>query len=275
MRGLPYTASLKDIAQFFDGDVEGGGGIVKNGIIVLLRHDGRPSGEAYVFFYTDAHLKTALEKNKHSMGNRYIEIFKASLGNYIELMKTSNCPKPSNTDVCSCIRLRGLPFEAKEADIISFLREFFQHVIFGGIHLLFKENGTSSGEAVIQMSSEGVVNDTVKTLNKSYMFISSKKRYIEFLPISTSFADHLISKNTEIFNQQNFPYIPQSLVYQYPIMVPSPFFPNQMSGQAAFSFQPMFQTQPFYFFNSEENATNNVMTMNVRNHQNFQNTQQF
>jgi epithelial splicing regulatory protein 1/2 len=37
----------------------------------------------------------------------------------------------------SCIRLRGLPYEAKVEHILHFLEEFSKHIIYQGVHLVY------------------------------------------------------------------------------------------------------------------------------------------
>ena len=48
----------------------------KDGIHLTFSRDGRPSGEAFVEFASDADLEKALEKHNEHMGHRYIEVFK-------------------------------------------------------------------------------------------------------------------------------------------------------------------------------------------------------
>jgi heterogeneous nuclear ribonucleoprotein F/H len=74
LRGLPFSASKVDIADFFAGlEIE------SNGILVVTDYEGRPKGEAYVQFTTTAGAERALEKNKQNMGHRYIEVFTSSM----------------------------------------------------------------------------------------------------------------------------------------------------------------------------------------------------
>lgn len=37
----------------------------------------------------------------------------------------------------NCIRLRGLPYEAKVEHILHFLEDFAKHIVFQGVHLVY------------------------------------------------------------------------------------------------------------------------------------------
>jgi heterogeneous nuclear ribonucleoprotein F/H len=74
LRGLPFTATKADITDFFTGiDIE------SNGILIVTDFNGRPKGEAFVQFTTEAGAKKALRRNKENMGHRYIEVFTSSM----------------------------------------------------------------------------------------------------------------------------------------------------------------------------------------------------
>ncbi|XP_023221972.1 epithelial splicing regulatory protein 2-like isoform X1 [Centruroides sculpturatus] len=74
LRGLPYTATVVEVLNFFQGIAE-----LSPECIQLQRNgDGRPNGEALVTFPSRADAERAIqEKNRHNMGNRYIELFMA------------------------------------------------------------------------------------------------------------------------------------------------------------------------------------------------------
>ncbi|VDN06641.1 unnamed protein product [Thelazia callipaeda] len=70
LRGLPYTANALDIEDFFKPlrCIE---------IQLGFNDDRRPSGDACVIFGSIADAHEAMAKNKHCIGNRYIELFTA------------------------------------------------------------------------------------------------------------------------------------------------------------------------------------------------------
>ncbi|XP_041485090.1 heterogeneous nuclear ribonucleoprotein H3-like isoform X2 [Lytechinus variegatus] len=71
LRGLPFSCSKEEIAEFFSGLT-----IQANGITLPTDHDGRKTGEAFVLFASKEIAEKALKKHKSHMGHRYIEIFK-------------------------------------------------------------------------------------------------------------------------------------------------------------------------------------------------------
>jgi len=74
LRGLPFDCTKVDVTTFFEGM-----DITNNGILLTTDYQGRSSGEAYVQFASKEHAERALEKNKESIGHRYIEVFRSSL----------------------------------------------------------------------------------------------------------------------------------------------------------------------------------------------------
>lgn len=73
MRGLPFTATQTDVANFFDGY-----GVRREDVKLSYRSDGSPSGEAHVFFIReDLAAKALRERNMQHLGHRYIELFPA------------------------------------------------------------------------------------------------------------------------------------------------------------------------------------------------------
>ncbi|XP_032806037.1 heterogeneous nuclear ribonucleoprotein F isoform X2 [Petromyzon marinus] len=75
LRGLPFSCSKEEIAQFFTG-LE----IVPNGITLPVDYQGRSTGEAFVQFASQEAAEKALGKHKERIGHRYIEVFKSNRG---------------------------------------------------------------------------------------------------------------------------------------------------------------------------------------------------
>ncbi|XP_020579146.1 epithelial splicing regulatory protein 2 isoform X2 [Phalaenopsis equestris] len=70
MRGLPYSAGKEDIMDFFK-DYE----LSEERIYIVLNAESRPSGEAYVEFANAVASRSAMAKDRMTLGRRYIELF--------------------------------------------------------------------------------------------------------------------------------------------------------------------------------------------------------
>ena len=73
LRGLPWQCSDHDVGRFFAGL-----NIPRGGVALLLTDSGRRSGEALVRFEGKEQRDMALNRHREPMGNRYIEVFKAT-----------------------------------------------------------------------------------------------------------------------------------------------------------------------------------------------------
>ncbi|XP_076009926.1 epithelial splicing regulatory protein 1 isoform X2 [Genypterus blacodes] len=116
-RGLPWQSSDQDIARFFRGL-----NIAKGGAALCLNSQGRRNGEALVRFVSEEHRDLALQRHKHHMGNRYIEVYKATGEDFLKIAGgTSNevAMFLSREDQI-IVRMRGLPFTATYDQVLAF-----------------------------------------------------------------------------------------------------------------------------------------------------------
>lgn len=75
LRGLPFSSGAAEVSEFF-GDF----GVVEDNVILGTNLDGRPSGEAWVQFVDTSSAEEARrQKDRQSIGGRYIEIFSSNL----------------------------------------------------------------------------------------------------------------------------------------------------------------------------------------------------
>jgi len=77
----------------------------------------------------------------------------------------------------SVLRLRGLPFAATESDVEEFFKGFQLKQV-----QICKRNGRSTGEAYVQLESEGAAGSAMQELNCKHM----GRRYIEIFEASES-----------------------------------------------------------------------------------------
>lgn len=154
MRGLPWSANEGDIRTFFDGLT-----IEKDGVHVTLNRDGRPSGEAYVVFETEAHAKDALKRDKNKIGERWIDIFEATKGEVYSM--TGGASKRDQSGVSfdttdsaytGVVRMRGLPFEATKPQIRTFFGDIA--VKDSNIFIVTRPDGKASGDAFVLFATE-------------------------------------------------------------------------------------------------------------------------
>ncbi|XP_077384047.1 epithelial splicing regulatory protein 1 isoform X2 [Festucalex cinctus] len=116
-RGLPWQSSDQDIARFFSGL-----NIAKGGAALCLNAQGRRNGEALVRFVSEEHRDLALQRHKHHMGSRYIEVYKATGEDFLKIAGgTSNevAIFLSREDQI-IVRMRGLPFTATHEQVLAF-----------------------------------------------------------------------------------------------------------------------------------------------------------
>ncbi|CAI4230097.1 unnamed protein product [Auanema sp. JU1783] len=130
-KGLPYSCTEDDLRKFL-----GEAGIAK---VELPMRDGKAMGDATVHFDNDIDFNNALKKDREHMGHRYIEVFPADedrsrprfppsdrgrgRGDYGYGGGRGGPPRRndrSSTGNDGIVRLRGLPFSARERDIHDF-----------------------------------------------------------------------------------------------------------------------------------------------------------
>lgn len=82
LRGIPYSATPQDVAQFLEGFH-----VMPGQVAIGKGADGRPSGDAWVQLADERTASAAMQaKNKGSLGGRYVEIFPS---NFQEALRAS------------------------------------------------------------------------------------------------------------------------------------------------------------------------------------------
>uniref|UniRef100_A0A3P8XLW9 RRM domain-containing protein n=1 Tax=Esox lucius TaxID=8010 RepID=A0A3P8XLW9_ESOLU len=171
-RGLPWQSSDQDIARFFKGL-----NIAKGGVALCLNAQGRRNGEALVRFINQEHRDLALERHKHHMGSRYVEVYKATGEEFLKIAGgTSNeVAQFLSKENQVIIRMRGLPFTASPQDVLTFLGPE-SPVTDATEGLLFVKypDGRPTGDAFVLFSCEEYAQNALK---KHKQILG--KRYIE------------------------------------------------------------------------------------------------
>ncbi|XP_037051285.1 RNA-binding protein fusilli isoform X2 [Bradysia coprophila] len=210
MRGLPYDCTAKQVLDFFATGSEPCNvldGV--DGILFVKKPDGRSTGDAFVLFANESDSSKALSRHRESIGQRYIELFRSTTAEVQQVLNRSMDPKtyepaqpPLITQIQpvqmpllpqhvitsgtskSCIRLRGLPYEARVEHILHFLADFANNIIYQGVHMVYNAQGQPSGEAFIQMDSEESARASAQLKHNKYMIFGKKYRYIEVFQCS-------------------------------------------------------------------------------------------
>ncbi|CAF3725437.1 unnamed protein product [Adineta steineri] len=214
MRGLPFDATAKDVVEFFTrGDLPTATVDGEEGVLFVHYPDGRSTGDAFVMVKTENEASQALLKHKETMGARYIELFRSTTAEVQQVFRRSQDPKNFQTSLKDipfaplpilppemltggnkkdCIRVRNLPIECGIEQILEFLGIHSQHIVAQGVHMVYNAHGQPSGEAFIQMNSEGASFNAATHKNNKYMFFNGKKRYIEVIQCSGEDMNHIL-----------------------------------------------------------------------------------
>ncbi|VDM30507.1 unnamed protein product [Hydatigera taeniaeformis] len=97
IRGLPYTTKKADIMKFFkevDAEILNG----ENGIFFATYADCRPTGDAFVLFVDNADADRALTRHRNYLGQRYVELFKASPSEAVQVCQNAQQSGTSSTN---------------------------------------------------------------------------------------------------------------------------------------------------------------------------------
>ncbi|XP_063218030.1 RNA-binding protein fusilli isoform X2 [Bacillus rossius redtenbacheri] len=207
-RGLPWQSSDQDIAKFFRGL-----NVAKGGVALCLSPQGRRNGEALVRFVSQEHRDMALKRHKHHIGNRYIEVYKASGEDFINVAGGNNNEAQAflSRGGQVIIRMRGLPYDCTAKQVLDFFEagESSCKVMDDEEGVLFvkKPDGRATGDAFVLFNQE---DDAGKALSKHRELIGS--RYIELFRSTTAEVQQVLNRSMDpkTYEQQ------QPLIAQVP-----------------------------------------------------------
>nr|XP_022335060.1 heterogeneous nuclear ribonucleoprotein H-like [Crassostrea virginica] len=136
IRGLPYSYTRQDIIDFFDG-LE----IVPHGITIPINQPGGFLGQALIQFVSPDIAKQALLRNRHYIGNRYIEVFPS--------FKVGAFDVSRRCDYGHSVFMRGTPTDVKKTD----LEQFFLPLRPMKIHTFYRSGRQLENYAVAEFRS--------------------------------------------------------------------------------------------------------------------------
>ncbi|XP_060643895.2 epithelial splicing regulatory protein 2 isoform X2 [Anolis sagrei] len=186
-RGLPWQSSDQDIARFFKGL-----NIAKGGVALCLNAQGRRNGEALVRFVNSEQRDLALERHKHHMGSRYIEVYKATGEEFLKIAGgTSNeVAQFLSKENQVIIRMRGLPFTATPEDVLGFLGP--ECPVTGekdGLLFVKYPDGRPTGDAFVLFACEEFAQNALKKHKESL-----GKRYIELFRSTAAEVQQVLNR---------------------------------------------------------------------------------
>nr|KAF6285604.1 epithelial splicing regulatory protein 2 [Myotis myotis] len=186
-RGLPWQSSDQDVARFFKGL-----NIARGGVALCLNAQGRRNGEALIRFVDSEQRDLALQRHKHHMGVRYIEVYKATGEEFVKIAGGTSLEVArflSREDQV-ILRLRGLPFSAGPADVLDFLGP--ECPVTGGADgLLFVRHpdGRPTGDAFALFACEELAQAALRR-HKGML----GKRYIELFRSTAAEVQQVLNR---------------------------------------------------------------------------------
>ncbi|XP_074321280.1 uncharacterized protein LOC141657832 [Silene latifolia] len=185
LRGLPFSARSEAIKKFFK-DFD----LADDAIHMIYNSAGRASGDAFVKFASAEDSKSAMVKDKKTLGSRYVELFPATQEEMDEAVASGRSgdegPKEpvKHTGI---LKMRGLPFSATKKDV----SEFFSGFVLKdeSIHITMNLNGKTTGEAFVEFAS---AEDSEAAMQKDRKILGS--RYIELFASSEDELNEALSK---------------------------------------------------------------------------------
>eukprot|EP01062_Namystynia_karyoxenos_P049989 TRINITY_DN385_c0_g2_i3.p2 TRINITY_DN385_c0_g2~~TRINITY_DN385_c0_g2_i3.p2 ORF type:complete len:694 (+),score=263.57 TRINITY_DN385_c0_g2_i3:84-2084(+) len=164
MRGLPFQATPGDVRRFLQGlDIA-----EPDGIQFLYNLQGKSKGEAFVRLASEEHARQAAARDKQFMGDRYVEVFAASLQDMRYCLAQSN-PSTAGSTIVRC---RGMPYSTSAEDVAA----FFEGCTLapGGVSMCVGPQGKPTGEAFVQFAAE---EDVSRALRRHRSHLGG--RYVE------------------------------------------------------------------------------------------------
>jgi hypothetical protein len=95
--------------------------ICRGGVALCLSPQGRRNGEALIKFESQEHRDMALKRHKHHIGQRYIEVYRASGEDFLSVAggKSSEAQAFLSRGAAVIVRMRGLPYDCTAKQVVS------------------------------------------------------------------------------------------------------------------------------------------------------------
>ncbi|KAJ8968276.1 hypothetical protein NQ317_006404, partial [Molorchus minor] len=200
-RGLPWQSSDQDIAKFFRGL-----NVAKGGVALCLSAQGRRNGEALIRFVNQEHRDMALKRHKHHIGNRYIEVYRASGEDFLSVAGGSSCEAQAFLSRGAAVILDFFATGENSCAVLDGV---------DGVLFVRKPDGRATGDAFVLFASE---SDSPKALSKHRECIGS--RYIELFRSTTAEVQQVLNRSMDsktyepatLIAQLQQPILPQHII---------------------------------------------------------------
>ncbi|XP_075701452.1 RNA-binding protein 12 [Rhinoderma darwinii] len=165
LKGLPYEAENKHVIDFFK-KLD----IIEDSIYIAYGPNGKATGEGFMEFRNETDYKTALNRHKQYMGNRFIQVHPVTKSQMIEKIETIRKKmqsfnyvdhKDSSLDMeldkhslRLWAHLSNLPYNISRKDVFHFFHLEGVAVEENSVHVLTDHNGQGLGQALVQYRSE-------------------------------------------------------------------------------------------------------------------------
>uniref|UniRef100_A0AAY5EFB9 RRM domain-containing protein n=1 Tax=Electrophorus electricus TaxID=8005 RepID=A0AAY5EFB9_ELEEL len=190
VKGLPWSCSSEDLIEFFS-ECQIRGGV--NGIHLMTNRYGKPNGQAFIELEHEEDISKAMERHRQYLGPRYVEVYEVTNEEAEAMIKGTDESKGQD----GVVRLRGLPFNCTEKEIIKFFSGL--DIVEDGITLVTDRRGRSSGDAYVQFVTQEMAD---QALQWDREVIGT--RYIEVFPskkteIKTSYGSARVDASAAAF----------------------------------------------------------------------------
>ncbi|KAG8565740.1 hypothetical protein GDO81_012961 [Engystomops pustulosus] len=165
LKGLPYEAENKHVIDFFK-KLD----IIEDSIYIAYAPNGKATGEGFLEFRNENDYKTALNRHKQYMGNRFIQVHPITKNQMIEKIESIRKKlqsynyvdrKDSALDMEMdkhgprlWAHLSNLPYNIGRKDVFQFFNLEGIAVDESSVHVLTDNNGQGLGQALAQYMSE-------------------------------------------------------------------------------------------------------------------------
>lgn len=147
---------------------------------------------------SEAEVVACLTRNRQSFGKRYVEVFRGQPSEMHSCRTNLVAEGKQDGEYSGVVRVRGLPWAAKEAEVKSFFDcDEGDDAIITGVHMGMNKFGKPSGECLVVFSS---IEHAMKALGKNKQKLG--ERWLDVMPATKGEVYALHSSNEQAAQAQ-------------------------------------------------------------------------